>query len=155
MNKTFCRASATLMGVLLLLTLGSCSKESQLTPEIQPEAGAGQLAFKLDNDALRSIPAEAYEKAVDEHSVWCVFLTPATSGGAQTVQAAKQAHKTAAGSYSVNAGFAGAAQMFVIGNVESELQTKLYNLTSGTPLSEVQSWIVKNSLGNEIGRAHV
>ena len=148
MNKTFCRASATLMGVLLLLTLGSCSKENQLTPEAQPEAGAGQLAFKLDNDALRSVPAEAYEKAVDEHSVWCVFLTPATSGGAQTVQAAKQAHKTAAGSYSVNAGFAGAAQMFVIGNVESELQSKLYNLTSGTLLSEVQKWIVKNSLGN-------
>ena len=148
MNKTFCRVSATLMGVLLLLTLGSCSKESQLTPEVESEAGAGQLAFKLDNDALRSVPAEAYEKAVDEHSVWCVFLTPAPSGGAQTVQAAKQAHKTAAGSYSVNAGFAGAAQMFVIGNVESELQSKLYNLTSGTPLSEVQSWIVKNSLGN-------
>ena len=38
--------------------------------------------------------------------------------------------------------------MFVIGNVESELQSKLYNLTSGTPLSEVQSWIVKNSLGS-------
>ena len=148
MNKTFCRVSATLVGVLLLLTLGSCSKESQLTPEAQPEAGAGQLAFSLDNDALRSVPAEAYEKAVDEHSVWCVFVTPTGAGGAQTVQAAKQAHKTAAGSYSVNAGFAGAAQMFVIGNVESELQSKLYNLTSGTPLSEVQSWIVKNSLGN-------
>ena len=148
MNKTFCRASATLMGVLLLLTLGSCSKESQLTPEAQPEAGAGQLAFSLGNDALRSIPAEDFEKAVDEHSVWCVFVTPTGAGGAQTVQAAKQAHKTAAGSYSVNAGFAGQAQMFVIGNVESELQTKLYNLTSGTPLSEVQSWIVKNSLGN-------
>ena len=148
MNKIYCIASATLMGVLLLLALGSCSKESQLTPEVQPEAGAGQIAFSLDNDALRSVPAEAYEKAVDEHSVWCVFVTPATSGGAQTVQAAKQAHKTAAGSYSVNAGFSGAAQMFVIGNVESELQSKLYNLTSGTPLSEVQSWIVKNSLGN-------
>ena len=40
MNKTFCSVSATLMGVLLLLTLGSCSKESQLTPEAQPEAGA-------------------------------------------------------------------------------------------------------------------
>ena len=148
MNKIFRIASATLVGVLLLLTLGSCSKESQLTPEAQPEAGAGQLAFSLDNDALRSVPAEAYEKAVDEHSVWCVFVTPTGAGGAQTVQAAKQAHKTAAGSYSVNAGFAGAAQMFVIGNVESELQSKLYNLTSGTPLSEVQSWIVKNSLGN-------
>ena len=148
MNKIFRIASATLVGVLLLLTLGSCSKESQLTPEAQPEAGAGQLAFSLDNDALRSVPAEAYEKAVDEHSVWCVFVTPTGAGGAQTVQAAKQAHKTAAGSYSVNAGFAGVAQMFVIGNVESELQTKLYNLTSGTPLSEVQSWIVKNSLGN-------
>ena len=148
MNKIYRIASATLVGVLLLLTLGSCSKESQLTPEAQPEAGAGQLAFSLDNDALRSVPAEAYEKAVDEHSVWCVFVTPTGAGGAQTVQAAKQAHKTAAGSYSVNAGFAGAAQMFVIGNVESELQSKLYNLTSGTPLSEVQSWIVKNSLGN-------
>ena len=148
MNKPFCRVSASLAMVLLLLTLGSCSKESQLIPEAQPEAGAGQLAFSLDNDALRSIPAEAYEKAVDEHSVWCVFVTPTGAGGAQTVQAAKQAHKTAAGSYSVNAGFAGQAQMFVIGNVESELQSKLYNLTSGTPLSEVQSWIVKNSLGN-------
>ena len=148
MNKIYCIASATLMGVLLLLALGSCSKESQLTPEVQPEAGAGQIAFSLDNDALRSVPAEAYEKAVDEHSVWCVFVTPTGAGGAQTVQAAKQAHKTAAGSYSVNAGFSGAAQMFVIGNVESELQTKLYNLTSGTPLSEVQKWIVKNSLGN-------
>ncbi len=148
MNKTFCSVSATLMGVLLLLALGSCSKESQLITEAEPEAGAGQLAFSLGNDALRSVPAEAYEKVVDEHSVWCVFVTPATSGGAQTVQAAKQAHKTAAGSYSVNAGFAGAAQMFVIGNVESELQSKLYNLTSGTPLSEVQKWIVKNSLGN-------
>ena len=148
MNKIYRVASATLMGVLLLLSLGSCSKESQLITEAEPEAGAGQLAFSLGNDALRSVPAEAYEKAVDEHSVWCVFITPATSGGAQTVQAAKQAHKTAAGSYSVNAGFSGAAQMFVIGNVESELQTKLYNLTSGTPLSTVQSWIVKNSLGN-------
>ena len=148
MNKIYRIASATLVGVLLLLTLGSCSKESPLTPEAQPETGAGQLAFSLDNDALRSIPAEAYEKAVDEHSVWCVFVTPTGAGGAQTVQAAKQAHKTAAGSYSVNAGFAGAAQMFVIGNVESELQSKLYNLTSGTPLSQVQSWIVKNSLGN-------
>ena len=147
MNKIFRIASATLVGVLLLLTLGSCSKESQLTPEIQPEAGAGQLAFKLDNDALRSVPAEDFEKAVDPNSVWCVFLTSAGSG-AQTVQTAKPAYKTPAGSYSVNAGFAGAAQMFVIGNVESELQSKLYNLTSGTPLSEVQSWIVKNSLGN-------
>ena len=136
------------MGVLLLLTLGSCSKESQLTPDVQPEAGAGQLAFSLGNDALRSVPAEDFEKAVDEHSVWCVFVTPSTSGGAQTVQAAKQAHKTAAGSYSVNAGFVGAAQMFVIGNVESELQSKLYNLTSGTTLEQVQKWIVKNSLGN-------
>ena len=136
------------MGVLLLLSMNSCTQERLVAPEAQPEAGAGQLAFSLGNDALRSVPAEAYEKVVDEHSVWCVFVTPATSGGAQTVQAAKQAHKTAAGSYSVNAGFAGQAQMFVIGNVESELQSKLYNLTSGTPLSTVQSWIVKNSLGN-------
>ena len=148
MNKIYRIAGASLAMVLLLLSMNSCTQERLVAPEAQPEAGAGQLAFKLDNDALRSIPAEAYEKAVDEHSVWCVFVTPATSGGAQTVQAAKQAHKTAAGSYSVNAGFAGAAQMFVIGNVESELQSKLYNLTSGTPLSEVQSWIVKNSLGN-------
>ena len=147
MNKIFRIASATLVGVLLLLTLGSCSKESQLTPEIQPEAGAGQLAFKLDNDALRSVPAEDFEKAVDPNSVWCVFLTSAGSG-AQTVQTAKPAYKTPAGNYSVNAGFVGAAQMFVIGNVESELQSKLYNLTSGTQLSEVQSWIVKNSLGD-------
>ena len=136
------------MGVLLLLSMNSCTQERLVAPEAQPEAGAGQLAFSLDNDALRSVPAEAYEKAVNEHSVWCVFVTPTGAGGAQTVQAAKQAHKTAAGSYSVNAGFSGAAQMFVIGNVESELQSKLYNLTSGTPLSEVQSWIVKNSLGN-------
>ena len=148
MNKIYRVASATLVGVLLLLSMNSCTQERLVAPEAQPEAGAGQLAFSLDNDALRSIPAEAYEKAVDEHSVWCVFVTPTGAGGAQTVQAAKQAHKTAAGSYSVNAGFAGAAQMFVIGNVESELQSKLYNLTSGTPLSEVQSWIVKNSLGN-------
>ena len=148
MNKIYRIVSASLAMVLLLLGMNSCTQERLVAPEAQPEAGAGQLAFSLDNDALRSVPAEAYEKAVDEHSVWCVFLTPSTSGGAQTVQAAKQAHKTAAGSYSVNAGFSGAAQMFVIGNVESELQTKLYNLTSGTPLSEVQSWIVKNSLGN-------
>ena len=148
MNKIYRVASATLMGVLLLLALGSCSRETQLTSEAEPEAGAGQLAFSLGNDELRSVPAEAYEKAVDEHSVWCVFVTPTGAGGAQTVQAAKQAHKTAAGSYSVNAGFAGQAQMFVIGNVESELQSKLYNLTSGAPLSEVQKWIVKNSLGN-------
>ncbi len=147
MNKIYRVASASLVGVLLLLTLGSCSKESQLTPEAQPEAGAGQLAFSLDNDALRSVPAEDFEKAVDPNSVWCVFLTSAGSG-AQTVQTAKPAYKTPAGNYSVNAGFVGAAQMFVIGNVESDLQSKLYNLTSGTQLSEVQSWIVKNSLGN-------
>ena len=148
MNKIYRVASASLVGVLLLLAMGSCSKESQLITEAEPEAGAGQLAFSLGNDALRSVPAEDFEKAVDEHSVWCVFVTPTGAGGAQTVQAAKQAHKTAAGSYSVNAGFSGAAQMFVIGNVESELQSKLYNLTSGTLLSEVQKWIVKNSLGN-------
>ena len=148
MNKIYRIVSASLAMVLLLLSMNSCTQERLVAPEAQPEAGAGQLAFSLGNDALRSVPAEAYEKAVDEHSVWCVFLTPATSGGAQTVQAAKQAHKTAAGSYSVNAGFAGQAQMFVIGNVESELQSKLYNLTSGTPLSEVQKWIVKNSLGD-------
>ena len=147
MNKIYRVASASLVGVLLLLTMGSCSKESQLTPEAQPEAGAGQLAFKLDNDALRSVPAEDFEKAVDPNSVWCVFLTSAGSG-AQTVQTAKPAYKTPAGNYSVNAGFVGAAQMFVIGNVESELQSKLYNLTSGTTLEQVQKWIVKNSLGN-------
>ena len=147
MNKIYRVASASLVGVLLLLALGSCSKESQLTPEAQPEAGAGQLAFSLDNDALRSVPAEDFEKAVDPNSVWCVFLTSAGSG-AQTVQTAKPAYKTPAGNYSVNAGFVGAAQMFVIGNVESDLQSKLNNLTSGTQLSEVQSWIVKNSLGN-------
>ena len=147
MNKIYRVASATLVGVLLLLSMNSCTQERLVAPEAQPEAGAGQLAFSLDNDALRSIPAEAYEKAVNPNSVWCVFLTPSGSG-AQTVQAAKQAHKTAAGSYSVNAGFSGAAQMFVIGNVESELQSKLYNLTSGTTLEQVQKWIVKNSLGN-------
>ena len=148
MNKIYRIVSASLAMVLLLLSMNSCTQERLVAPEAQPEAGAGQLAFSLGNDALRSVPAEAYEKVVDEHSVWCVFVTPATSGGAQTVQAAKQAHKTAAGSYSVNAGFAGAAQMFVIGNVDGELQSKLYNLTSGTQLSEVQSWIVKNSLGD-------
>ena len=147
MNKIYRVASASLVGVLLLLTLGSCSKESQLTPEAQPEAGAGQLAFSLDNDALRSVPAEDFEKAVDPNSVWCVFLTSAGSG-AQTVQTAKPAYKTPAGNYSVNAGFVGAAQMFVIGNVESDLQSKLNNLTSGTTLEQVQKWIVKNSLGN-------
>ena len=147
MNKIYRVASASLMGVLLLLTLGSCSKERQLIPEAQPEAGAGQLAFSLDNDALRSVPAEDFEKAVDPNSVWCVFLTSAGSG-AQTVQTAKPAYKTPAGNYSVNAGFVGAAQMFVIGNVESDLQSKLNNLTSGTTLEQVQKWIVKNSLGN-------
>ena len=147
MNKIYRVASASLVGVLLLLAMGSCSKESQLTPEAQPEAGAGQLAFSLDNDALRSVPAEDFEKAVDPNSVWCVFLTSAGSG-AQTVQTAKPAYKTPAGNYSVNAGFVGAAQMFVIGNVESDLQSKLNNLTSGTTLEQVQKWIVKNSLGN-------
>ena len=148
MNKIYRVASATLVGVLLLLTLGSCSKESQLIPEAEPEAGAGQLAFSLDNDALRSVPAEAFEKAVDPGRVWCIFFTRSGSG-ALTFRVAKQAHKSSSGSnYSVNAGFAGAAQMFVIGNVESELQTKLYNLTSGTTLEQVQKWIVKNSLGN-------
>ena len=147
MNKIYRVASATLVGVLLLLTLGSCSKESQLAPETQPEAGVGQLTFKLNKDALRSVPAEAFEKEVDPNSVWCVFLTSAGSG-TQTVQTAKPAYKTPAGNYSVNAGFVGAAQMFVIGNVESDLQSKLNNLTSGTTLEQVQKWIVKNSLGN-------
>ena len=105
MNKIYSVASATLMGVLLLLTLGSCTRETRLTSEGQPEAGAGQLAFSLDNDALRSVPAEAFEKAVDPDRVWCIFFTRSGSG-TLTFRVAKQAHKTSAGSYSVNAGFA-------------------------------------------------
>ena len=147
MNKIFRIASATLVGVLLLLGMNSCTQERLVTPETQSESRAGQLLFKLGNDALRSVPAEDFEKAVDPNSVWCVFLTSAGSG-AQTVQTAKPAYKTPAGNYSVNAGFVGAAQMFVIGNVESDLQLKLNNLTSGTTLEQVQKWIVKNSLGN-------
>ena len=148
MNKIYRVASATLMGVLLLLSLGSCSKESQLIPEGQPEAGAGQLAFSLDNDALRSVPAEAFEKAVDPDRVWCIFFTRSSSG-ALTFRVAKQAHKSSSGSnYSVNAGFAGAAQMFVVGNVEPDLQSQFYRLPSGTSLDEVQRLLVQNGLGS-------
>ena len=75
MNNIYNIVSATLAMVLLLLTMGSCSKESLLTPDAQQQAGAGQLTFKLNKDALRSVPAEAFEKAVDPASVWCVFLT--------------------------------------------------------------------------------
>lgn len=148
MNKIYRVAGATLMGVLLLLTLGSCSRETQLTSEAQPEAGAGQLAFSLGNDALRSVPAEAFEKAVDPDRVWCIFFTRSSSG-ALTFRVAKQAHQSSSGSnYSVIAGFSGSAQMFVIGNVEPELQNQFYRLTSGTPLDEVQRLLVKSGLGS-------
>ena len=148
MNKIYRVAGATLMGVLLLLSLGSCTRETRLTSEGQPEAGAGQLAFSLDNDALRSVPAEAFEKAVDPDRVWCIFFTRSSSG-ALTFRVAKQAHQSSSGSnYSVIAGFSGSAQMFVIGNVEPELQNQFYRLTSGTPLDEVQRLLVKSGLGS-------
>lgn len=147
MNKIYRVASATLVMVLLLLTMGSCSKESQLAPEDQLSAGAGQLAFKLDNDALRSVPAEAFEKEVDPASVWCVFVTP-TGSGAQTFKEVKQATKASSGEYMIKAGFEGAAQMFVIANVQDALKTKLKNLTTTSTLDEVQRLVVENALGD-------
>lgn len=147
MNKIYRVASATLAMVLLLLTMGSCSKESQLTPEDQLSAGAGQLAFKLDNDALRSVPAEAFEKGVDPASVWCVFVTP-TGASAQTFKEVRQATKAPTGEYMIKAGFEGAAQMFVIANVQDALKTKLEELTTASTLAEVQKLVVENALGD-------
>lgn len=147
MNKIYRVASATLMGVLLLLTMGSCSKESQLTPDAQQQAGAGQLAFKLDNDALRSVPAEEFEKDVDPASVWCVFVTP-TGAGAQTFKEAKPATKTPTGEYVIKASFEGAAQMFVIANVQDDLKAKLEGLSTASTLDEVQRLVVENALGD-------
>ena len=144
MNKIYRVASATLAMVLLLLTMGSCSKESQLAPEDQLSASAGQLTFKLDNDALRSVPAEAFEKAVDPASVWCVFLDSNT----QTVKVAKPAIKTPSGDYTIKADFEGAAQMFVIANVQETLKTKLEGLTTASTLADVQKLVVENALGD-------
>ena len=146
MNKIYRVASATLAMVLLLLTMGSCSKESQLAPEDQLSAGAGQLAFKLDNDALRSVPAEEFEKDVDPASVWCVFLTSASTN--QTVKEAKQATKTPTGEYMIKAGFEGAAQMFVIANVQDALKAKLEGLSTASTLADVQRLVVENALGD-------
>ena len=144
MNKIYRVASATLALVLLLLTMGSCSKESKLALDAQQQAGAGQLTFKLDNDALRSVPAEAFEKAVDPASVWCVFLDSNT----QTVKVAKPAIKTPSGDYTIKADFEGAAQMFVIANVQEALKTKLEGLTTASTLADVQKFVVENALGD-------
>ena len=146
MNKIYRIASATLAMVLLLLTMGSCSKESQLAPEDQLTAGAGQLAFKLDNDALRSVPAEEFEKDVDPASVWCVFLTSASTN--QTVKEAKQATQAPSGEYTIKAGFEGAAQLFVIANVQDALKTELEGLTTASTLADVQRLVVENALGD-------
>ena len=148
MNKIYRVASATLAMVLLLLTMGSCSKESQLTPDAQLTAGAGQLTFKLDNDALRSVPAEEFEKEVDPATVWCVFVTP-TGSGAQTFKEVKQATKASSGDYMIKAGFEGAAQMFVIANVQDALKTKLEGLTTASTLADVQKLVVENALGDK------
>ena len=148
MNKTYRVASATLAMVLLLLTMGSCSKESQLAPEDQLSAGAGQLAFKLDNDALRSVPAEEFEKEVDPATVWCVFVTP-TGAGAQTFKEVKQASKTPTGEYMIKADFEGAAQMFVIANVQDALKAKLEGLNTASTLADVQKLVVENALGDK------
>lgn len=147
MNNIYRIASATLAMVLLLLTMGSCSKESQLTPDAQQQAGAGQLTFKLDNDALRSVPAEEFEKTVDPATVWCVFVTP-TGSGAQTFKEVRQATKASSGDYMIKAGFEGAAQMFVIANVQDALKTKLEGLTTTSTLDDVQKLVVENALGD-------
>ena len=147
MNKIYRIASATLAMVLLLLTMGSCSKESQLTPDAQQQADAGQLTFKLDNDALRSVPAEAFEKEVDPASVWCVFVT-SSGAGAQTFKEVRQATQAPSGEYMIKAGFEGAAQMFVIANVQDALKTKLEGLTTTSTLDEVQRLVVENALGD-------
>ena len=148
MNKIYRVASATVAMVLLLLTMGSCSKESQLAQEDQLSAGAGQLAFKLDNDALRSVPAEEFEKEVDPATVWCVFVTP-TGAGAQTFKEVKQATKAPSGEYMIKADFEGAAQMFVIATVQDALKAKLENLTTTSTLDEVQRLVVENALGDK------
>lgn len=154
MNKIYRVASATLAMVLLLLTMGSCSKESQLIPEDQLQAGAGQLAFTLDNDALRSVPAEGFEKEVDNQNVWCVFLSPATTGGTQTFKAAVPATLSASGKYTVNAGFEGSAQMFVIANVQDDLKGQLTSLNTSATLDDVQKLVVKNTLGDNTTDPH-
>lgn len=146
MNKIYRIASATLAMVLLLLTMGSCSKESQLAPEDQLSAGAGQLTFKLDNDALRSVPAEEFEKDVDPASVWCVFVT--SDPTAPKVKEVKPATKTPTGEYMIKAGFEGAAQMFVIANVQDALKTKLEALNTTSTLADVQRLVVENALGD-------
>ena len=146
MNKIYRVASATLAMVLLLLTMGSCSRESQLAPEDQLSAGAGQLTFKLDNDALRSVPAETFEKEVDPATVWCVFLTSASTN--QTVKEVKQATKAPTGEYMIKAGFEGAAQMFVIANVQDALKAKLEGLNTSSTLADVQKLVVENALGD-------
>lgn len=146
MNKIYRVASATLAMVLLLLTMGSCSKESQLAPEDQLSASAGQLTFKLDNDALRSVPAEAFEKEVDPATVWCVFLTSASTN--QTVKEVRQATKASSGDYMIKADFEGVAQMFVIANVQDALKAKLEGLTTTSTLDEVQRLVVENALGD-------
>lgn len=146
MNKIYRVASATLAMVLLLLTMGSCSKESQLAPEDQLSASAGQLTFKLDNDALRSVPAEAFEKDVDPATVWCVFLTSASTN--QTVKEVRQATKASSGDYMIKADFEGVAQMFVIANVQDALKAKLEGLTTTSTLDEVQRLVVENALGD-------
>ena len=147
MNKTYRAASATLAMVLLLLTMGSCSKESQLAQEDQLSAGAGQLAFKLDNDALRSVPAEEFEKEVDPATVWCVFLT--SDPTAPKVKEARPATKTPTGEYMIKAGFEGAAQMFVIANVQDALKAKLEELSTASTLADVQKLVVENALGDK------
>ena len=146
MNKIYRVAGATLAMVLLLLTMGSCSKESLLTPDAQQQAGAGQLTFKLNKDALRSVPAEAFEKAVDPASVWCVFLT--SGPNTQTFKVAKPAIETPSGDYTIKADFEGAAQMFVIANVQDALKTKLEGLTTANTLADVQKLVVENALGD-------
>ena len=119
MNNIYRIASATLAMVLLLLTMGSCSQENQLAPDAQQQAGAGQLTFKLDNDALRSVPAEEFEKTVDPATVWCVFVT--SDPTAPKVKEVRQATQASTGEYMIKAGFEGAAQMFVIANVQLSL----------------------------------
>ena len=146
MNKIYRVASATLAMVLLLLTMGSCSKESQLAPEDQLSAGAGQLSFKLDNDALRSVPAEEFEKDVDPASVWCVFVTPDPT--APKVKEVRQATKASSGDYLIKTDFEGAAQMFVIANVQDALKAKLEALNTTSTLNDVQRLVVENALGN-------
>ena len=148
MNKIYRVASATLAMVLLLLTMGSCSKESQLIPEDQLQAGEGQLAFTLGQNNLRTIPAEDFEKDVDNQSVWCVFLSQATAGGTQKFKAAVPATLSASGKYTVNAGFEGSAQMFVIANVQDDLKGQLTSLNTSATLDDVQKLIAKNALGN-------